>query len=127
MKVYQGWRGPSGHGSVSSHGPNGSAPLPRGEHVWKYSSNPFHWGQGDCPESYQLGLALLLDATRSAEIALTYGEVLADRVLARMGRGDWELSEEWLLRWCVSLFHEMLAVPTQFSIVWGWHDDPAKN
>lgn len=109
MTVYYGWRDAGGTAHV--HVTEGSEHLPMDPclDVWAHSPAGLDWGHSGSGPA-QLALAMLVDATGDASLAVELHQRWKRQYVARLPRDDgWAISREAVLRWCTEVLAEMLA------------------
>jgi hypothetical protein len=68
--------------------------------LWQFGVGHFCWGRSS-PETYQLALALLADATHHDGIALELAVEFGDCVVERWKGLTFTVSEETIMRWVI--------------------------
>ena len=84
---------------ISSEGSVKDLDPERSQKVKKHTSDGFDWGY-DGGKPAQLALAILLDVTNDAEIALRHYQAFKTAYVAHWG-DIWELSEESVRTWLI--------------------------
>lgn len=102
MKTYKGVRAERSPASVYVVQEGKDKLLDAHEPLWTFGHEPFTWGGSASPGQRQLALALLVDATDSAELALHLAEHFASAVLSQLPEAGFELAQgvirDWVLR-----------------------------
>ena len=67
--------------------------------VREYVTNVFNWGQAGGNGALQLAIALVLDATKSPELAMAVHEEFEAQIVSRLGPDTWVLTEDVIREW----------------------------